>query len=98
MRGGRWLDLSAWEMRQFCSQDFLNSPGDSMDLNSIVIVTDEESATKILEPLLIVSLEHVVRPVAGNGQHLSELIADRRLFPFTLSQFAVHPFHPLHPF
>ena len=25
----------------------------------IVIVTDEESATKILEPLLIVSLEHV---------------------------------------
>jgi hypothetical protein len=30
----------------------------------IVIVTDEESATKILEPLLIVSLE----PAAGRGK------------------------------
>jgi hypothetical protein len=30
----------------------------------IVIVTDEESATKILEPLLIVSLE----PAAGHGK------------------------------
>ena len=30
----------------------------------IVIVTDEESASKILEPLLIVSLE----PVEGNGK------------------------------
>lgn len=34
----------------------------------IVIVTDEESDTKILEPLLIVSLEHVSKPGdSGNG-------------------------------
>ena len=33
----------------------------------IVIVTDEESATKILEPLLIVSLEHVPATEKGNG-------------------------------
>ncbi len=34
----------------------------------IVIVTDEESATKILEPLLIVSLEHVSdAKKKGNG-------------------------------
>jgi hypothetical protein len=36
----------------------------------IVIVTNEESATKILEPLLIVSLEH--EPAGrkgGNGSH-----------------------------
>jgi len=31
----------------------------------IVIVTDEESATKILEPPLIVSLEHVTKSAAG---------------------------------
>jgi hypothetical protein len=36
----------------------------------IVIVTDEESATKILEPLLIVSLEHVGGTgKSGNGSH-----------------------------
>jgi hypothetical protein len=34
----------------------------------IVIVTDEESDTKILEPLLIVSLEHPPKPgESGNG-------------------------------
>ena len=34
----------------------------------IVIVTDEESDTKILEPLLIVSLEHVAgKGKGGNG-------------------------------
>jgi hypothetical protein len=33
----------------------------------IVIVTDEESATKILEPLLIVSLEPL--PIAGKGRN-----------------------------
>ena len=33
----------------------------------IVIVTDEDSATKILEPLLIVSLEHVNRSAAGQA-------------------------------
>ena len=34
----------------------------------IVIVTDEESATKILEPLLIVSLEPLAVPSkSGNG-------------------------------
>ena len=34
----------------------------------IVIVTDEESATKILEPLLIVSLEHLADDKKkGNG-------------------------------
>jgi hypothetical protein len=31
----------------------------------IVIVTDEESATKILEPPLIVSLEQVTKSAAG---------------------------------
>ena len=37
----------------------------------IVIVTDEESATKILEPLLIVSLEPIDsgKGRAGNGSH-----------------------------
>jgi hypothetical protein len=34
----------------------------------IVIVTDENSDTKILEPLLIVSLE-LSAPSGGNGQH-----------------------------
>ena len=38
--------------------------------NRIVIVTDEESATKILEPLLIVSLEHLPeKGKPGNGSH-----------------------------
>ncbi len=38
--------------------------------NRIVIVTDEESATKILEPLLIVSLETQHKPPkGGNGSH-----------------------------
>jgi hypothetical protein len=35
----------------------------------IVIVTDEESDTKILEPLLIVSLEIAAANGNGNGQH-----------------------------
>lgn len=36
--------------------------------NRIVIVTDENSATKILEPLLIVSLESQAKPPkGGNG-------------------------------
>jgi hypothetical protein len=36
----------------------------------IVIVTDEQSATKILEPLLIVSLEPLAAPrKGGNGTH-----------------------------
>jgi hypothetical protein len=36
----------------------------------IVIVTDEDSATKILEPLLIVSLEPLpASGKAGNGSH-----------------------------
>lgn len=33
----------------------------------IVIVTDEDSATKMVEPLLIVSLEHVNRSAAGQA-------------------------------
>ena len=33
----------------------------------IVIVTDEDSATKILEPLLIVSLEPLPTGKSGNG-------------------------------
>jgi hypothetical protein len=43
----------------------------------IVIVTDEESATKILEPLLIVSLEPISkRDKPGNGSHKRRPKAD----------------------